>query len=89
MTEDDNGRSTTTEHLAEEFASCDIFFHKAAGWGYLPWVQAHRFPFRYLPDATAQVHDDMPEKERDMAYFHAVLDHIAALTLRHPEENQQ
>ncbi len=25
----------------------------------------------------------MPEKERDMAYFHAVLDHIASLTLRH------
>jgi hypothetical protein len=30
------------------------------------------------------VHDDTPERERDMAYFHAVLDHIASLTLRHP-----
>jgi hypothetical protein len=26
----------------------------------------------------------MPEKERDMVYFHAVLDHIASLILRRP-----
>jgi len=84
MTEDDNGRSTTVEHLAADLASCDIFFHKAAGWGYLPWIQAQRFPFRYLPGAGANVSDEMPEKERDMAYFHAVLDHIAGLTLHHP-----
>jgi len=84
MTEDDNGRATTVEHLAGDLASCDIFFHKAAGWGYLPWIQAQRFPFRYLPGAAAQVRDDMPEKERDMAYFHAVLDHIAGLTLKRP-----
>ena len=86
MTEDDNGRATTLEHLAGDLASCDIFFHGAEGWGYLPWMQAQRFPFRYLPAATAEVRDDMPEKERDMAYFHAVLDHIAALTLSHPPE---
>jgi hypothetical protein len=84
MTEDDNGRATTVEHLAADLASCDIFFHRADGWGYLPWIQAQRFPFRYLPGALASVHDDMPEKERDMAYFHAVLDHIASLTLRRP-----
>ena len=84
MTEDDNGRATTAEHLAGDLASCDIFFYRAAGWGYLPWIQAQRFPFRYLPGPAAEVHDDMTEKERDMAYFHAVLDHIAALTLRHP-----
>ena len=86
MTEDDNGRSSTVEHLADDLASCDIFFHRAAGWGYLPWVQAQRFPFRYLPGAEAEVRDDMPEKDRDMAYFHAVLDHIATLTLRHPHK---
>jgi hypothetical protein len=84
MTEDDNGRGTTAEHLAAELESCDIFFYRAAGWGYMPWVQAQRFPFRYLPGVEAQVRDDMPEQRRDMAYFHAVLDHIAALTLKRP-----
>ncbi len=84
MTEDDNGRATTREHLAGDLASCDIFFHGAAGWGYLPWIQAQRFPFRYLPGVSATLRDDMPESERDMAYFHAVLDHIASLTLRYP-----
>ena len=87
MTEDDNGRATTEEHLAGDLASCDIFFHDAQGWGYLPWIQAQRFPFRYLPGALAEVHDAMPEDERDMAYFHAVLDHIAALTLRNPPKD--
>ena len=84
MTEDDNGRATTVEHLAGDLESCDIFFRRAEGWGYLPWMQAQRFPFRYLPGALANVRDDMPENERDMAYFHAVLDHIASLTLRRP-----
>jgi hypothetical protein len=82
MTADDNGRASTLDHLAGDLASCDVFFHQAAGWGYLPWVQAQRFPFRYLPGPDAAVRDDMPEKERDMAYFRAVLEHIAALTLR-------
>jgi hypothetical protein len=84
MTEDDNGKASTVEHLAADLASCDIFFHRAAGWGYMPWAQAQRFPFRFLPGPEAVVHDDMPEKERDMAYFHAVLDHIAKLTLNRP-----
>lgn len=82
MTGDDNGRATTAEHLADELASCDAFFKEAAGWGYLPWVQAQRFPFRYLPGDAAEVRNGMVEKERDMAYFHAVLDHIAALTMK-------
>ena len=84
MNEDDNGRESTTEHLAKELGSCDIFFDSAAGWGYMPWVQAQRFPFRYLPGEAAEVRDDMPERERDMAYFHAVLDHIASRTLKKP-----
>lgn len=86
MNEDDNGRQTTTENLAKELASCDIFFRHGAGWGYMPWVQAQRFPFRYMPGPRAEVRDEMPEDERDAAYFHAVLDHIAALTLRRPPE---
>jgi len=86
MTEDDNGRASTLEHLNADLASCDIFFHRAAGWGYMPWVQAQRFPFRYLPATTSAVRDDLPENERDMAYFHAVLDHIAGLVLRHPPQ---
>jgi hypothetical protein len=84
MNEDDNGRASTLENLAKELASCDIFFKQAAGWGYMPWVQAQRFPFRYLPSRANIVRDADPERERDMAYFHAVLDHIAALTLKNP-----
>ncbi len=88
MTEDDNGKPSTAEHLAAELASCDILFRKAAGWGYMPWVQAQRFPFRFLPGVESEVRDDMPEKQRDMAYFHAVLDHMASLTLkRSPAED--
>jgi hypothetical protein len=45
-------------------------------------VQAQRFPFRYLPAGPAEVRDDLPEPDRDMAYFHAVLDHIGKLTMR-------
>jgi len=82
MNEDDNGRPSTRAHLKDELASCDILFRGAAGWGYMPWVQAQRFPFRFLPGPQAEVRDDAPEAERDMAYFHAVLDHIATLTLR-------
>ncbi|MGH9722085.1 MAG: hypothetical protein ACRD8O_17900 [Bryobacteraceae bacterium] len=82
VNEDDNGRESTPEHLSRERASCDIFFEKAAGWGYMPWVQTQRFPFRYLPDKAPEYRADLPEAERDMAYFHAVLDHIASLTLR-------
>jgi hypothetical protein len=81
MNEDDNGRASTTANLANELASCDILFREAAGWGYMPWVQAQRFPFRYMPAKESTVRDDMPEKERDMVYFHAVLDHIAGLVM--------
>ena len=91
MNEDDNGRASTTANLAKELASCDIFFERAAGWGYMPWVQAQRFPFRYLPSESAEIRDEMPESERDMAYFHAVLDHIASLTLNkspHPKSRR-
>jgi len=84
MTEDDNGRTSTTAHLAAELASCDIFFERGAGWGYMPWVQAQRYPFRYMPSPSTEVRDDMPEAERDMAYFHNVLEHMAELTLRKP-----
>lgn len=84
MNEDDNGRATTVENLANELESCTILFEKAAGWGYMPWVQAQRFPFRFMPAQSSLVRNDMPEAERDLAYFHAVLDHIAALTLRRP-----
>ena len=76
------GRPSTTAHLANELASCDIFFERAAGWGYMPWVQAQRFPFRYIPGASTEVRDNMPEPDRDMAYFHAVLEHVASLTMK-------
>jgi hypothetical protein len=89
MNEDDNGRASTAENLAQELASCDILFKEAAGWGYMPWIQAQRFPFRWLPGREARVRDDMPEKERDMAYFHAVLDHIAGLVMRRPPPHQE
>ncbi|MEX2264591.1 MAG: hypothetical protein WD696_21735 [Bryobacteraceae bacterium] len=82
MNEDDNGRQATPENLVKELASCDLFFEHAAGWGYMPWVQAQRFPFRYLP------HDG----DSEMAYFHDVLDHIAGLTLKkhpHPGRNRE
>jgi hypothetical protein len=81
MNEDDNGRQTIHANLKNELASCDILFRLGSGWGYMPWVQAQRYPFRYLPGPAAEVRDDAPEAERDMAYFHAVLDHIASLTL--------
>jgi hypothetical protein len=48
----------------------------------MPWVQAQRFPFRYLPPEPSAVRDDLPEADRDMMYFHAVLDQIAKLTMR-------
>ena len=86
MNEDDNGRETTLANLAKERASCDALFQGAAGWGYMPWVQAQRFPFRFLPGPDARVADQAPVAERDLAYFHAVLDHIARQVLtRNPD----
>jgi hypothetical protein len=88
MNEDDNGRASTQANLKGDLASCDIFFGQAGGWGYMPWVQAQRFPFRYLPSRGNVVRDEDPEAGRDMAYFHAVLDHIASLTLKNPPHPQ-
>jgi hypothetical protein len=84
MTEDDNGRETTRETLQRELASADAMFNKAAGWGYMPWVQAQQFPFVYMPGESAEFTDDMPIAQRDAAYFKAVLEHIAQLVLRKP-----
>jgi hypothetical protein len=84
MTEDDNGRETTHETLVRELASADALFDKAAGWGYMPWVQAQQFPFVYMPGESAEFTDDMPVAQRDPAYFKAVLEHIASLVLRKP-----
>ena len=84
MTEDDNGRETTRETLARELASADGMFNKAAGWGYMPWVQAQQFPFVYMPGESAEFTDDMPVAHRDAAYFKAVLEYIAQLVLKKP-----
>jgi hypothetical protein len=84
MNEDDNGRETTPEHLALEKASADILFENAAGWGYMPWVQAQRFPFEFMPGPTAEFTAETPVEERDRAYFKAVLEHIARLVLKKP-----
>ncbi len=84
MTGDDNGRESTVSNLQNELASCDVFFHQAAGWGYTPWVRTRRFPFELLSTAVVKLQDDMPETQRDVTYFHTVLDHIAALTLKAP-----
>lgn len=87
MNEDDNGRESTAGHLSKDLESCTIFFEMASGWGYMPWVQAQRFPFRFMPAPSPKAGDDMPVAERDMAYFHAVLDHIAKLVLIRPAEH--
>lgn len=84
MTEDDNGRETTHETLEQELASADALFNRAAGWGYMPWVQTQQFPFIYMPGESAEFSDDMPVAQRDPAYFKAVLEHIASLVLRKP-----
>ena len=47
------------------------------------------FSFSLSARRVGEVRDEMPEKDRDMAYFHAVLDHIAALTLRHPHQEDE
>lgn len=84
MDEDDNGRETTVEHLRAELESCDAVFASGGSWGYMPWVQAQNFPFRYYrPSRAARVADTMPAAERDQAYFHAVLDHVRSLIYKH------
>jgi hypothetical protein len=84
MTEDDNGRETTLATLALELGSADSVFDEAAGWGYMPWVQAQQFPFVYTPGESAEFTDDMPIAQRNAAYFKAVLEYIARLVLRKP-----
>jgi hypothetical protein len=80
MNEDDNGRESTLANLAKELASCDAVFQSGGSWGYMPWVQLQIYPFRNVsPGASAKVRDDMPEIERDAAYFKAVLEHIRGL----------
>lgn len=44
MTADNNGHAGTPERLTQELASCDIFFHHAAGWGYTPAAPAEPDP---------------------------------------------
>ena len=84
MIRDDNGRETTPANLLREKASADALFKEGAGWGYMPWKQAHRFPFAYVPQQTSELTEEMPESRRDDAYFRAVLEHIAELVLRKP-----
>jgi len=77
MNEDDNGRDTTPENLAQELASFDALFRNGSSWGYMPWRQVQMFPFRfYRPATSTRVTADMPAEERDPAYFHGVLEHI-------------
>jgi hypothetical protein len=77
MNEDDNGRDTTPQNLANELASCDSVFAAGGSWGYMPWRQLQMFPFRhYLPGAGTRVTAEMNTEERDPVYFHAVLEHI-------------
>jgi hypothetical protein len=89
MNEDDNGRETALAHLAQEKASCDAMFHNGAGWGYMPYVQAQRFPFYFMPGPSPKFSDQTPLAERDKGYFHAVLDHIARLVLEKPPEGKK
>ncbi len=84
MVQDDNGQETTLANLAREKASADTLFKDGAGWGFTPWKQAHRYPFRYLPDPSSEFGDDTLEAKRDGAYFRAVLEHVAALVLKNP-----
>jgi hypothetical protein len=75
--EDDNGRESTQEHLKLELDSCDAIFDNGGSWGYMPWIQLQIWPFHsYRPGPNATVRDDMPEKQRDLAYFKAVLEHM-------------
>ncbi|MBI3665317.1 MAG: hypothetical protein HY236_03695 [Acidobacteria bacterium] len=86
MIEDDNGQETTQRNFARERASGDTLFRLGAGWGYMPWVQAQRFPFHYMPGPSPVFTEQTPIAERDAAYFHAVLDFIASLVLERPPD---
>jgi hypothetical protein len=84
MVEDDNGLKTTQDNLSREEASLDAVFQATAGWGYMPWSQAEQYPFEYLPGPTSEFSDATPAKERDGAYFRAVLEYVARLVLKKP-----
>lgn len=84
MNEDDNGKEPTEANLQKELASADLLFERGAGWGYMPWAQAQQFPFDYAPGESADFTDDLPLPERKKAYFKAVLEHMARLTLKKP-----
>ena len=78
INEDDIGRETTLEHLKLELGSCDAIWESGGSWGYMPWVQFQIWPFvDYRPGTSSVVKDEMPEPERNRAYFKAVLEHIA------------
>jgi len=77
INEDDIGRETTLEHLKLELGSCDAIWKSGGSWGYMPWVQFQIWPFvDYRPGANPDVKDDMALKDRNRAYFKAVLEHI-------------
>lgn len=83
INEDNNGRASTLENLANELASCDAIWNEGGSWGYMPWVQLQIWPFRNIePGSHSQVKNDMAESERDAAYFKAVLEHIRRLVYR-------
>jgi hypothetical protein len=49
----------------------------------MPWRQSQMFPFPTCARGpSAMVRTDMPESERDAAYFKAVLEHIRRLMRR-------
>jgi hypothetical protein len=83
MNEDDSGRETTPEVLANELASCDAVFRAGGSWGYMPWRQTQMFPFRhYMPAKSAKLTPGMTLDQSDPVYFKAVLEHIRGLLYR-------
>jgi len=88
IVDDDNGRSSRSADLARERASADAVFRSGAGWSYTPWGSAQRFPFTYQPAETSAFEDGEPLAQRETAYFRAILEHIARLTLRKPPTTQ-
>jgi hypothetical protein len=84
VTYDNNGHEPTLENLDRELTSAEIMFRNTAGWGYVPWALALQFPFDYLPAESSAFTDGTPLELRQRAYFRAVLEHIANLTLRKP-----
>ena len=61
-----------------------MIFQNTVGWGYMPWQQAEQFPFEYLPGPSSEFNEQMPQQQREGAYFRAVLESIAQLVLKNP-----